>query len=409
MAGLAKFQGQGWWTGNAFWGIARRGRVPPLRPDLAGRLSVPDPALHPRRACLELGYPVLIWVRPIRPLMMAAIVLMHVGIGLTLGLTEFSLAMIAGNLAFCRRPLAPEPRRGPGARSRPGGSCMMGRARGAGPRWRFITAGDPDRLVEPVDLTAVDVTKVHPSLTKEACLRAMHLVRADGRVESGYDAVMTVLGWTPPFWPLSLVRHVPGISAIGRRVYQAIADAARATPSATTRSAASIRHTPRGSPATDREGRRDEPRAESTNVPSLPRLFLFEPGWRIAVKSGSEREFCYRWRRGRTTITACSTARSICTGPTRRSASPAPPAGACSRTTPRSSASRSADVNVAIDELFDVGFDVLPARAAGRSTEPSGSPLRAALFDRDLILLSWDRVGSAVPAAGFILTNLVEI
>jgi hypothetical protein len=25
----------------------------------------------------------------------------------------------------------------------------------------------------------------------------------------------------------------------------------------------------------------------------IPRLFLFEPGWRVGLKSGSEREFCY--------------------------------------------------------------------------------------------------------------------
>lgn len=30
------------------------------------------------------------------------------------------------------------------------------------------------------------------------------------------------------------------------------------------------------------------------NVPNLPRLFLFEPGWRIARKGSSEREFCYQ-------------------------------------------------------------------------------------------------------------------
>lgn len=27
--------------------------------------------------------------------------------------------------------------------------------------------------------------------------------------------------------------------------------------------------------------------------PTLPRIFLFEPGWRVAMKLGSEREFCY--------------------------------------------------------------------------------------------------------------------
>ncbi len=224
MAALAKFQGQGWWVGNAFWGIAAAGEFRLF--DLTWLAAYPTLIQFCTHAglALELGYPVLVWVRPIRPLMMALIVLMHAGIGLTLGLTEFSLAMIAGNLAFCDgrwlRSLV--------AGREPGTHAGRVLYDGACPRCRasmaLITAGDPDRLVDPADLTAVDVAKVHPSLTKQACLRAMHLVRADGRVESGYDAVMTVLGWTPPFWPLSLVRHVPGISAIGRRVYRAIAD-----------------------------------------------------------------------------------------------------------------------------------------------------------------------------------------
>ena len=33
----------------------------------------------------------------------------------------------------------------------------------------FITAGDPDRVVEPIDLTAVDVATIHPGLTKDEC------------------------------------------------------------------------------------------------------------------------------------------------------------------------------------------------------------------------------------------------
>lgn len=28
-------------------------------------------------------------------------------------------------------------------------------------------------------------------------------------------------------------------------------------------------------------------------APALPRLFLFEPGWRVGMKVGSEREFCH--------------------------------------------------------------------------------------------------------------------
>ena len=37
----------------------------------------------------------------------------------------------------------------------------------------------------------------------------------------------------------------------------------------------------------------DLPENENQTVNGLPRLFVFEPGWRISRKSGSEREFCY--------------------------------------------------------------------------------------------------------------------
>jgi predicted DCC family thiol-disulfide oxidoreductase YuxK len=224
MAALAKLQGRAWWTGEAFWGTVAAGEFRLF--DLTWLAAYPTLLQFLTHAglALELSYPVLVWVRLLRPLMMAAIILMHVGIGLTLGLTEFTLAMIAGNLAFCdgrwlRSLVAGREPRTPSGRVLYDGVCPRCRASMA-----FITAGDPDRLIEPVDLTAVDVTKVHPSLTKEACLRAMHLVRADGRVESGYDAVMTILGWTPLFWPASLVRYVPGVSWVGRRVYQKIAE-----------------------------------------------------------------------------------------------------------------------------------------------------------------------------------------
>jgi hypothetical protein len=93
---------------------------------------------------LELGFPILIWVRLLRPLQLAGVVLMHLAIDLGLGLTEFSLAMIAGVLAFLseirlrgtsgqgqatslkwyeslHRPLGPERGARGGHRSSPGG------------------------------------------------------------------------------------------------------------------------------------------------------------------------------------------------------------------------------------------------------------------------------------------------
>ena len=37
----------------------------------------------------------------------------------------------------------------------------------------------------------------------------------------------------------------------------------------------------------------DSPEPESAPAPELPRLFLREPGWRVGLKVGSERTFCY--------------------------------------------------------------------------------------------------------------------
>jgi predicted DCC family thiol-disulfide oxidoreductase YuxK len=222
MAGLAKLQGAAWWTGGAIWGVLASAEFSQI--DFTWLASYPyllNLMTHSAVA-LESSYPVLIWARPLRPLVLAAIVMMHVGIGLTApGLIIFGLAMMAGNLAFVPggwlRSLVT-------GRSQPAGRVLYD---GACPRCRatmaWVAAADPDRVVEPVDLTAIDVAAIHPSLTREACLRAMHLVRGDGRVDVGFDAVLTLGRWLPVFWPLAMVGSLPGVSHAGRRVYNAIA------------------------------------------------------------------------------------------------------------------------------------------------------------------------------------------
>jgi predicted DCC family thiol-disulfide oxidoreductase YuxK len=56
-------------------------------------------------------------------------------------------------------------------------------------------------------------------------MKAMHLVRADGRVAVGYDAVVALARWMPLFWPIGLAGSLPGAAWLGRWVYQRIADA----------------------------------------------------------------------------------------------------------------------------------------------------------------------------------------
>ena len=221
MSGLSKLRNDGWWAGTATWGTLASGEFRSFDLTwLAGYPTLINLMTH-GALLLEVAYPVLIWSRPLRPTLIAAAVALHAGIGLTLGLVEFGLAMVAGNLAFASGPWL---RSLVAGRDQPAGRILYD---GACPKCRasmaLITAGDPDRVVEPVDLTAVDVASIHPSLTREACLESMHLVRADGRVLRGYDAVMTLLAWTPLFWPFALVRFVPGAGPVGRRVYARIA------------------------------------------------------------------------------------------------------------------------------------------------------------------------------------------
>jgi predicted DCC family thiol-disulfide oxidoreductase YuxK len=220
-AGLAKLTGNAWWTGSALEMVLL---TPEFRHvDLTWLIAYPLLLNFLTHASLflELSYPVLVWVPILRPLVLLAMAGLHVGIDLTLGLTEFALAMIAANFAFAPGPWLRSLVTG---RSQPSGRVLYD---GACPYCRssmaLISALDPDRVVEPIDLTAVDVRSVHPALTKEACLRAMHLVRADGTVVAGYDAVMTLLRWVPLGWPVGLIGAIPGVAWLGRRAYNAFA------------------------------------------------------------------------------------------------------------------------------------------------------------------------------------------
>lgn len=221
MAGLSKFMDVGWWNGTAIWGTLGSGEFRLF--DLTWLAAYPWllNAMTHAALFLETSYPALIWIKPIRPLVLLGVAGMHLGIGLTLGLFEFSAAMLAANLAFVSGPWL---RSLVSGHDQPAGRVLYD---GACPRCRasmaFITAGDPDRVVEPIDLTSVDVATIHPALTREACMKAMHLVRRDGKVQSGYDAVMTLLAWTPLSKPFALVRFVPGVSFVGRKVYAWIA------------------------------------------------------------------------------------------------------------------------------------------------------------------------------------------
>jgi predicted DCC family thiol-disulfide oxidoreductase YuxK len=222
MAGLAKVQGPSWWNGMALWGTMMAGEF--VTRDFSGLAEWPlliNVATHASLA-FELLYPALIWVGLLRPLLVAGAVALHLGIAFVApGLAEFGLAMIGANLAFASGPWLRSLVAGrdqPALRVLFDGQCPRCRASMA-----LLTAADPDRVLEPIDLNAVEPASLHASLTRDACMASMHAVTSSGKVRAGFDAMRVVLGWLPLTWPLAAIAWLPGVAWIGRRVYNQLA------------------------------------------------------------------------------------------------------------------------------------------------------------------------------------------
>jgi hypothetical protein len=244
-AGLAKLMGPEWWDGTAMEMIV-------LTPEfrrfdlrwLAGYPSLLAAATH-AGLLLEISYPLLIWVRKLRPLLLAAVVLMHFGIDLTLGLTEFGLAMIAADLTFASGPWLRglvTGRRQPSGVLRVDRDSYRHRALAA-----LVVAADPDRIVRLEESVPV------PGSPDPAVVLAC----ADGRTFSGPDAVLRLARWLPLLWPLGLLGALPGMRfLLARSPFAALGGAPHGSaeslrhPSTSRRPATGRSPEPVGSPAT---------------------------------------------------------------------------------------------------------------------------------------------------------------
>jgi uncharacterized membrane protein YphA (DoxX/SURF4 family) len=99
-AGLAKLQGMSWWNGEAMWmTFANLEYQSTDMTWLAWHPWVIDFLTH-FSVAIEMSFCVLVWVPILRPLVLTAMVLLHVGIGTCLGLWTFSLIMCIGCMSF---------------------------------------------------------------------------------------------------------------------------------------------------------------------------------------------------------------------------------------------------------------------------------------------------------------------
>ena len=82
---------------------------------------------------------------------------------------------------------------------------------------------DTRRALELRDLHATNLQQLHPALTREACVREMHVVTADGRVLAGFDAFRYLWRQLPSTRWWAWVLYVPPAPLAGRLVYRWIA------------------------------------------------------------------------------------------------------------------------------------------------------------------------------------------
>ncbi|MFM1904797.1 MAG: hypothetical protein RLZZ440_2697 [Planctomycetota bacterium] len=99
-SGCGKLLGPSWWEGVALWGAAANVQYRTLDLTWLARHPLLLNAITLATLFWEVAYAALVWPRLTRRLFLAMAVAVHLGIGLTMGMMEFGLAMITANLAF---------------------------------------------------------------------------------------------------------------------------------------------------------------------------------------------------------------------------------------------------------------------------------------------------------------------
>ena len=99
-AGLGKLQGETWWNGQALWYAFASYQYQTVDMTWMVNHMWLINLLTLATIVWEVGYVTLVWFRLTRPWMIGMAILVHLGIGICMGLMTFALIMIIGNLAF---------------------------------------------------------------------------------------------------------------------------------------------------------------------------------------------------------------------------------------------------------------------------------------------------------------------
>lgn len=99
-AGMGKLQGEFWWNGEAIWGALANYEYQTLDLTWLSEYMWLVNVMTYTALIWEVSYPFLIWPRLTRPLWIIMAILVHLGIGLCMGMMTFGLIMVFANFSF---------------------------------------------------------------------------------------------------------------------------------------------------------------------------------------------------------------------------------------------------------------------------------------------------------------------
>ena len=91
----------------------------------------------------------------------------------------------------------------------------------AGISWLKTLDRRKQTVCHPIDPEIL--ARLHHALEVDACLRELHVVRPDGRIVAGWDAVATLARLFPATWIIGAAGAVPGLRAVFRTLYRFVA------------------------------------------------------------------------------------------------------------------------------------------------------------------------------------------
>ena len=233
-AGVAKLRHSGlsWITSNALAGYLIRSNDPIARPDGApwtnwgpwlARVPWLAGAAGAVSLLLELSFPLALFSRTARRIIVPGVFAVQIGILLLMG-PDFQRFLVCYLFWVPWNRMGETITRAAARRPRHAliydGACGLCRSTVA-----VLQRLDLAGRVEFLDALS-DWPRIHlayPSLAQEDCLATMHVVMADGRIEKGYDAYRALSWSLPLLWPVAPLLYVPGVPVVGRKIYAAVA------------------------------------------------------------------------------------------------------------------------------------------------------------------------------------------